>query len=443
MTTYRHHPTQAPTPATAPATPDRLSLAGILNLLTDGRMPVRFSAYDGSTTGPPDSEIKVHLATPRGATYLATAPGDLGMARAYVAGDLRADGIHPGDPYDGLILMADELRFRRPTMAELALITRSLGWERLRPVPPPPQENRPRWRRVLEGLAHSRHRDSEAIHHHYDVSNRFYELVLGPSMAYTCAVYDTPETDLDQAQERKHELIAGKLGLQPGMRLLDVGCGWGGMVRCAARHGVRALGVTLSAEQAKWAQDAIAAEGLGELAEVRHMDYRDAPGRDYDAVSSIGLTEHVGVHAYPSYFGRLREKLRPGGRLLNHCITRPDNRSKVQPDAFIDRYVFPDGELTGAGRIIAEAQDAGFEVRHAEDLREHYALTLKGWCANLVANWDECVAEVGEPTARVWGLYMAASRRAFERNGIQLHQVLAVRPDATGNAQVPLRPWWS
>ncbi|HEY6424190.1 MAG TPA: class I SAM-dependent methyltransferase [Pseudonocardiaceae bacterium] len=434
MTTFRR-----PSPTTAPET---LSLAGIVDLLADGRFPVRFTAYDGSATGPPDSELSVHLATPRGATYLFTAPGDLGMARAYIAGDLRATGVHPGDPYRAMQVMADELHFRRPTMAELALITRSLGWQRLVPVMPPPQESRPRWRRIVEGLAHSRRRDSEAIHHHYDVSNRFYEMVLGPSMAYTCAVFDHSEASLEEAQERKHELIADKLGLAAGMRLLDVGCGWGGMVRYAARRGVRAVGVTLSAEQTRWGQDAIAREGLASLAEVRHLDYRDAPGCDYDAVTSIGLIEHVGVLEYSAYFRRLLGKLRPGGRLLNHSITRPDNRGRGQTDAFTDRYVFPDGELAGVGKIISEAQDAGFEVRHEENLREHYALTLKGWCANLAARWDECVAEVGEPTARVWGLYMGSSRLAFERNGIQLHQVLAVRPDSTGNSHVPLRPWW-
>ncbi|MBV8994476.1 MAG: class I SAM-dependent methyltransferase [Pseudonocardiales bacterium] len=440
MTTFRER--RSPVPAQAPTSADRLPLAGIVELLSDGRFPVRFTAYDGSATGPPDSEISVHLATPRGATYVFTAPGDLGMARAYIAGDLHASGVHPGDPYVAMRVMADELRFRRPTLAELALITRSLGWELLRPVPPPPQESRPRWRRTLEGLAHSRHRDSTAIHHHYDVSNRFYEMFLGPSMAYTCAVFDHPEASLEQAQERKHELIADKLELRAGMRLLDIGCGWGGMVRYAARRGVRALGVTLSAEQARWAQQAIETEGLTELAEVRHLDYRDAPGREYDAISSIGLLEHVGVHSYPSYFAQLLAKLRPGGRLLNHCITVPDNRAKPQSDAFIDRYVFPDGELAGAGRIITEAQNSGFEVRHVENLREHYALTLKQWNANLVAHWDDCVAEVGEPTARVWGLYMGASRLSFERNGIELHQVLAVRPDAQGNSHVPLRPWW-
>ncbi|MGH3672895.1 MAG: class I SAM-dependent methyltransferase, partial [Pseudonocardiaceae bacterium] len=223
MTTFRR-----PGPTTNPTTGDRLSLAGIVDLLTDGRFPVRFTAYDGSATGPPDSEISVHLATQRGATYVFTAPGDLGMARAYIAGDLRAEGIHPGDAYRAMRVMADELRFRRPTLTELALITRSLGWEVLRPVNPPPQESRPRWRRTIEGLAHSRHRDSEAVHHHYDVSNEFYELVLGPSMTYTCAVFDHPEASLEQAQERKHELIADKLGLWAGMRLLDIGCGWGG-----------------------------------------------------------------------------------------------------------------------------------------------------------------------------------------------------------------------
>ncbi|HEY3896462.1 MAG TPA: class I SAM-dependent methyltransferase [Pseudonocardiaceae bacterium] len=437
MTTFRR-----PSPTANPTRGDRLSLAGIVELLTDGRFPVRFTAYDGSATGPPDSEISVHLATPRGATYVFTAPGDLGMARAYIAGDLHAEGVHPGDAYRAMRVMADQLRFRRPTLAELALITRSLGWDLLRPVPPPPQESRPRWRRTIDGLAHSRHRDSEAVHHHYDVSNEFYELVLGPSMTYTCAVFDHPEASLEQAQERKHELIADKLGLRAGMRLLDIGCGWGGMVRYAAQRGVCALGVTLSAEQAQWAQQAILADGLAGLAEVRHLDYRDAPGRDYDAISSIGLTEHVGVHSYPSYFTSLLGKLRPGGRLLNHCITQPDNRTKAHSDAFIDRYVFPDGELAGAGKIITEAQNAGFEVRHVENLREHYALTLKEWCANLTQHWDAAVAEVGEPTARVWGLYMGASRLSFERNGIELHQVLAVRPDATGNAHVPLRPWW-
>ena len=226
------------------------------------------------------------------------------------------------------------------------------------------------------------------------------------------------------------------------MRLLDVGCGWGGMVMHAARrHRVRALGVTLSEHQAAWAQRAIKEAGLEDLAEVRHLDYREVAESGFDAISSIGLTEHIGVDQYPAYFGFLRDRLKVGGRLLNHCITRPDNKP-TQTGAFIDRYVFPDGELTGSGRIITEVQDAGLEVHHEENLRVHYAKTLAGWGANLEANWDACVAEVGEGTARVWGLYMAGSRMGFERNEIQLHQVLAGKTADDGTSGFPLRPTW-
>jgi cyclopropane-fatty-acyl-phospholipid synthase len=214
------------------------------------------------------------------------------------------------------------------------------------------------------------------------------------------------------------------------------------MVRHAAKnYGVSVIGATLSREQAAWAQDAIKRDGLDDVAEVRFSDYRDVPETDFDAVSSIGLTEHIGVRNYPAYFSWIRDKLVPGGRLLNHCITRADNKSR-ETGAFIDRYVFPDGELTGSGRIITEIQDVGLEVRHEENLREHYAMTLRGWSENLEAHWDECLREVPEGTAKVWGLYMAGSRLAFERNEIQLHQVLAVKPEPDGNAHFPLRPTW-
>jgi len=210
----------------------------------------------------------------------------------------------------------------------------------------------------------------------------------------------------------------------------------------AAHYGVTAVGITLSTAQANWAAAAVKTDGLSDRVEIIHDDYRDAPGSGYDAVSAIGLLEHVGVQNYPAYFAFIRDKLRAGGRLLNHCITRPSNSARVTTGAFIDRYVFPDGELTGSGRIITAAQDAGLEVRHEENLREHYALTLAAWCSNLERNWEACVADVGEPTARIWGLYMAGSRRGFEINEIQLHQVLAVNVAPDGDAAFPLRPTW-
>ncbi|OBH21530.1 methyltransferase domain-containing protein [Mycolicibacter terrae] len=433
MTTYKEHKEQTRT--------GRLSLAEVLQTLaTDGHLPLRFTAYDGSSTGPDDAPLGLDLLTPRGTTYLATAPGDLGMARAYIAGDLGVHGVHPGDPYRLLKALADELHFKRPSPRVLANIVRSIGIEHLVPIAPPPQEGRPRWRRIAEGLRHSKARDAEAIHHHYDVSNAFYEWVLGPSMTYTCAVYPSPDATLEQAQENKYRLVFDKLRLRPGDRLLDVGCGWGGMVRYAARRGVRAIGATLSAEQARWAQRAIAEDGLTDLAEVRHCDYRDVGESEFDAVSSIGMTEHIGVANYPGYFAFLKSKLRAGGLLLNHCITRADNKSNATAGDFIDRYVFPDGELAGSGRIISEIQDAGMEVLHAENLRNHYELTLRDWCANLVAHWDDAVAEVGLATAKVWGLYMAGSRLGFEHNAIQLHHVLA--RNGGEPARLPLRPWW-
>jgi cyclopropane-fatty-acyl-phospholipid synthase len=351
--------------------------------------------------------------------------------------------LAPTSPATLLRALADDLVFTMPSPRVMARIVRSIGVEHLRPIAPPAQEAPARWRRVAGGLRHSKSRDAEAIHHHYDVSNTFYEWVLGPSMTYTCACYPRPDASLDEAQENKYRLVFEKLRLKPGDRLLDVGCGWGGMVRYAARRGVTAIGVTLSSEQASWARRAIEAEGLQDLAEVRHGDYRDIRDARFDAVSSIGLLEHIGVRNYELYFRFLQSRLRPGGLLLNHCITRPENRSRPSTHGFIDRYVFPDGELTGSGRIITEAQDAGLEVLHEENLRPHYAMTLRDWCANLVAHWDEAVAEVGLPTAKVWGLYMAGSRLAFESNGIQLHQVLAVNPADGGESALPLRPWWT
>jgi cyclopropane-fatty-acyl-phospholipid synthase len=419
-----------------------MSVGEAVEMLVGSQEQVRIEAYDGSSSGPADAPMRMRLTNPRAVAYLATAPSSLGFARGYVSGDITVEGVHPGDPYRLLRAADSLLEPRRPSPAEAVRALRSFGRLAMTLPEPPPQEAPSALRRAVNGLRHSRTRDAEAIHHHYDVSNRFYEMVLGPSMAYTCACYPSDDATLEQAQEHKFDLVARKLGLRPGMRLLDVGCGWGGMVRHAVReYGVTAIGVTLSRDQATWGQEALEREGLTGRAEIRHLDYRAVPEVGFDAISSIGLTEHIGVANYPAYFGFLLSRLRPGGRLLNHCITRSDNRHPgIKRRGFIDRYVFPDGELTGSGAVITAMQDAGFEVQHEENLRRHYARTLAGWCSNLVQHWDECVAEVGIGTAKVWGLYMAGSRLGFESRQIELHQVLATHTDEGGDPHFPMRP---
>ncbi|MCG7320620.1 SAM-dependent methyltransferase [Arsenicicoccus bolidensis] len=425
--------------STAARTP---RVGDLVMVVTEGPLPFRLTAFDGTDLGPPDSDLVVHVASEEGLRYILSAPGDLGLARAYLTDNLVLRGVHEGDPYEIFRRLKRDLRTRRPAPSELAALLRGLGPRMVVPPPAPPMEALPRWRRAVRSID-PRRRAAASISSHYDVSNAFYEKVLGPSMAYTCAVFDTPETSLEQAQERKFALVADKLALRPGQRLLDVGCGWGGMAMHAAReHGVSVLAVTLSREQAAWGREAVERAGLSGQVEIRHADYRDVAEGDFDAISSIGLTEHVGVRSYGSYFAFLHDRLRDGGRLLNHCITRADGRAGFRPEPFTDRYVFPDGELAAPGRVVSECHDAGFEVQHDENLRMHYALTLQHWCQNLVDAWDFCVEDAGLATARIWGLYMAGSRMAFEANWLQLHQVLATKVGADGATTYPLRPDW-
>jgi cyclopropane-fatty-acyl-phospholipid synthase len=418
-----------------------MALAEVFEAIAGPDAPVEFEAYDGSRVGAPGSPVKITVRSPIAVSYLAQAPGALGLARAYVSGHLDVDG----NMFTALSRLS-RARETRVGWADRIKLLRALGGPKvLVPrIPPPPQEVRvnSRWLRV--GRMHSKGRDANSISHHYDVSNRFYEWVLGPSMAYTCACYPAQDASLEEAQWYKHDLVARKIALKPGMRLLDIGCGWGGMVMHAAReYGVKALGVTLSEQQALWAQQAIKKAGLEDLAEVRHLDYRDVPETDFDAISSIGLTEHIGKQNIPGYFSFLNGKLKVGGRMLNHCITRPDNTEpSINKDGFINRYVFPDGELEGPGWLIGVMNDHGFEIRHEENLREHYSKTLAAWCANLDAHWDEAVAEVGQGIARVWRLYMAGSQLGFDRNVVQLHQVLGVKLHADGSSGMALRPDW-
>lgn len=414
-----------------------MQIAEVFERIVGPDAPVEFRAFDGSQAGDPDAGVAVTIRTPIALAYIAQAPGSLGLARAYVSGHLEVDG----DMYTALSRMS-QATLGDIGWGERVRIVKALGGSKLLTarVPPPPQERRIN-RLPLAGLRHSKKRDSQVISHHYDVSNRFYELVLGPSMAYTCACFPSEDATLEQAQFHKHDLVARKLDLKPGMRLLDVGCGWGGMVRHAAEHyGVRALGVTLSKQQAEWGAKAIVDAGLQDRCEIRHLDYRDVTETDFDAVSSIGLTEHIGKAQVPGYFRFLYGKLKPGGRMLNHCITRPDDSEPAnRRSGFINRYVFPDGELEGPGWLMSAMNAAGFEIRHAENLREHYAKTLTGWCANLDANWDEALTEVDTGIARVWRLYMAGSRLGFEQNVVQLHHILGVKLDGT-DSHMPLRP---
>src|SRR6201999_3649853 len=338
-----------------------MALAEVFEAFAGPDAPVEFTAYDGSHAGMPGSPVKVTVRSPAAVAYLAQAPGGLGLARAYVSGQLDVEG----DMYEALHRMTKAQAIGLSVGEKLRLLN-ALGGPKLllRRLPPPPQEVQLR-KRWLVGRLHSKSRDAQAISHHYDVSNRFYEWVLGPSMAYTCACYPTADASLEEAQASKFDLVARKLGLRPGMRLLDVGCGWGGMVMHAAReYGVQALGVTLSEQQASWAAQAIEKAGLSGLAEVRHLDYRDVPETGFDAVSSIGLTEHIGKRQLPGYFQFLLGKLKPEGRLLNHCITRPDNiEPPVRQRGFINRYVFPDGELEGPGYLVSHKHHTGLDVR--------------------------------------------------------------------------------
>jgi cyclopropane-fatty-acyl-phospholipid synthase len=415
-----------------------MTVADVLGSILGSDLPVAFVAYDGSRLGPADARTTVSVRSVDALRRIATAPDELGFGRAYVAGDLAIEG----DVFD-VIAMQDQLENVKVTPAQIVELVKLVGVKNLRPLPPPPEEAR------LHGRRHSLARDAAAISYHYDVSNDFYRIVLGPSLTYSCAVWTDATTTLEDAQANKHELVARKLGLEPGMRLLDIGCGWGGMALHAAKeHGARAVGVTLSKPQADLARKRAADLGLADLVEIRHCDYRDVTDGPYDAISSIGMFEHVGLSQLAEYFSRCYSLLRPEGRLVNHAISRPGHMPTMHHSRFsrrglsrdfTERYVFPDGELHEIGDVVSAVQEAGFEARHMESLREHYALTLREWVKNLEGGWDDAVAEAGAGRARVWRLYMAAAAVGFERDRNQVHQILATKT-TNGASGMPRRP---
>jgi len=413
-------------------------IADLLQTLLGRAFPLRVRAWDGSEAGPvgsPKNPVLV-VRSRRALRRLLWSPDEVGFGRAWVSGDitvdgdletaLRALGRLEVDTADRGALSSGQ----RVDLFRTALRLGAIG----RPPQPPPEEVR------LSGRRHSKGRDAAAIAHHYDVSNEFYELVLGESMVYSCAYWAherSPAYGLAEAQRDKLELVSRKLGLRPGMRLLDVGCGWGAFVIHAAReHGVRAVGITLSRAQAEWARKRVAEEGLDALVEIREQDWRDVDDGPYDAIASIGMAEHVGAAGYPDYVRTLYTLLAPRGRLLNHQIVEPPG-PRSSGRSFIDAYVFPDGELLPIGDVVSLIEGGGFEVRDVENLREHYARTLRCWVDNLTKQRDAALRAASAGRVRVWQLYMTGSALSFDSGQIGVAQVLAVRRARDGDSGMP------
>ncbi|BDR55383.1 cyclopropane-fatty-acyl-phospholipid synthase [Bombiscardovia apis] len=422
-----------------------MTVAQMVSTFLEPDAPVQVRAFDGSQFGSSDAPLHLEVKSSRAMYYIAENPNDLGLARAYLQGDLDSPELLPGNPYDvfhKLVALKDYMK--KPSKADIAHIAAAVFSHGIHVPDPPEIEGPSLFTRLREGIRpHTRRGDAATVSYHYDQSNDFYRLFLGSSMTYTCAVFDKPDAPLEDAQWHKLNMVLDKMNLKDGDRLLDIGCGWGSMEIAAARRGIHVIGVTLAEEQVEWGQEWIRREGFQDLAEIRLMDYRDVPESNFDGICSIGMMEHVGFKQYPAYFHEMMDKLRPGGILLNHQITRTNSHDGKRAGGFIDRYIFPDGELASPAEIEMTIQDNGFEVITQENLRQHYALTLKHWTENLQDNWETARKMVGEPKARLWGLYMAASRFNFELNTIQIHQFQCIKPNpATGTITYPLRPWW-
>jgi len=379
--------------------------------------------WTGETWGPADARSTVVLQHPGSLRAAFLPPSDLVAGEAYIYDDIDFEGdlielLHWGAEIDAL--RSNPLR-----IAQAANLLRRL-----------PGENRRKEavRPAQKGRRHSKNRDSSAVRYHYDTGNEFFALFLDPELVYSCAYFLDADEPLGEAQRRKLDLVCRKLQLRPGQRLLDVGCGWGSLVRyAAANFGVTAVGVTLSPEQAAEAERRVREDGLEQQVTIKVSDYRDVGG-EFDAIASIGMFEHVGADQLLTYFGHLHDLLTPGGVLMNHGITnrsRPGRFSRTRP-SFVNTYVFPDGEMTPIETSVAAAEKAGFEARDIESLRSNYALTLRHWVANLERNRDAAVAAAGEVTYRIWRMYMAGSAVAFERSAISVYQAIYSKKE---------RPW--
>jgi len=422
-----------------PATGAAQRIAPVVEQFLGGPPPVRIRMWDGSETGP-DGAPTVHVRSRRALRRLLWQPGELGLAEAYITGDIDiADDLAEGLRAMRRAAREHGLDLPRPGVADrLRAAGTALRLGAVGPRPPVPAA-----RAGLSGALHSKARDRAAISHHYDLSNAFYSLLLDETMAYSCGYWTGtgPDYGPADAQRDKLELVCRKLGLRPGARLLDIGCGWGSLtLHAAVRHGVRVTAVTLAREQAAYVRGQVAERGLEDLVEVHCRDYRDVTGLpdfrgDYDAVSTIEMGEHVGDAEYPAFTALLHSVLRPQGRALVQQMSR--GSTAPGGGAFIESYIAPDMHMRPLGETVALLEGAGLEVRDVESMREHYVLTVEAWHRTLEERWSEFTALVGEETARVWRLYLVGGALAFEERRMGVDQILSVRPDARGSVGMP------
>ena len=403
-------------------------------------LDLRLRAWDGSEAGPEKAPV-VAFRSPRALQRILWRPGELGLARAYVSGDLDIEG----DLTDGLRQVWGALRNRGapqarsiPQLAARGIALAPAAWAaaraaaQLKILGPPPEP--PACELRVRGRLHSRARDQAVIAGHYDLTAAFYQLILDPSMAYSCACWAPGITTLADAQRAKLELICGKLGLEPGQRLLDMGCGWGSLTVHAAReYRVRVTGVTLSREQGGYVRQRVRGLGLGERAEVRIQDYRDPLDDRYDAVASVEMGEHVGAAQYPRFCAALHARLRPGGRLLIQQMSRGARAPGGGP--FIESYIAPDMHMRPVGETVRLIENAGFEVIGVEAMRDHYVRTIRAWLDNFERNLPAVEALLSAEQVRVWRLYLAGGALAFEEGRMGVDQILAVRRNRPGRAR--------